>query len=48
MRPGPLTPEQRGQYDRGGYLLVARLFDDEEIGLLLRSAREDRALDEHS
>lgn len=48
MRPGPLTSEQRSQYDRDGYLLVARLFDDEEIGLLLRSAREDRALDEHS
>ena len=48
MRPGPLTPEQRGQYDRDGYLLVARLFDNEEIGLLLRSARADRALDEHS
>jgi hypothetical protein len=48
MRPGPLTPEQRGQYDRDGSLLVARLFSEEEIGLLLRSAREDRALDEHS
>jgi hypothetical protein len=48
MRPEPLTSEQAGHYDRDGYLLVARLFDSEEIGLLLKSAREDRALDDHS
>jgi ectoine hydroxylase len=48
MRPGPLTAEQLAQYERDGYLLVATMFDGDEIGLLLRSAREDRALDEHS
>ena len=48
MRPGPLAPEQLEQYERAGYLLVEGMFDAEETGLLLRSAREDRALDRHS
>jgi ectoine hydroxylase-related dioxygenase (phytanoyl-CoA dioxygenase family) len=48
MRNGPLTPEQLAQYERDGYLVVQAMFDGDEIGLLLRSAREDRALDEHS
>ncbi|HEX6985324.1 MAG TPA: phytanoyl-CoA dioxygenase family protein [Planctomycetaceae bacterium] len=48
MRQGPLTQDQLTRFDRDGYLLVPKLFDDEEIGLLLRSAKEDRALDEHA
>src|ERR1700730_4069052 len=48
MRLGPLTPEQLAQYERDGSLLVETMFDGDEIGLLLRSAREDRALDAHS
>lgn len=48
MRHGPLSAEQLARYDRAGYLLVDALFDSEEIGLLLRSAKQDRALDEHS
>ena len=48
MRSGPLSAEQLARYERSGYLLVNALFDAEEIGLLLRSAKEDRALDEHS
>ena len=48
MRPGPLSPEQLERYERDGYLRVEGLFDAEEIGLLLRSARQDRALDQHS
>ena len=48
MRPGPLSPDQLSRYEREGSLLVSGLFDAEEIGLLLRSAREDRALDAHS
>lgn len=48
MRPGPLTVGQLARYEQDGYLLVEGLFDPEEIGLLLRSAREDRALDQHS
>lgn len=48
MRPGPLTPDQLATFDRAGSLLVPKLFDDEEIGLLLRAAKEDRALDQHA
>jgi hypothetical protein len=48
MRQGPLSAEQLARYERTGYLLVDAMFDAEEIGLLLRSAKEDRALDEHS
>ncbi len=48
MRPGLLTTEQLSRYERDGFVLVKTMFDAEEIGLLLRSAKEDRALDEHS
>lgn len=48
MRSGPLSADQRSQFDRDGSLLVSKLFDAEEIDLLLRSAKEDRSLDEHS
>ena len=48
MCSGPLSTEQLARYQEDGYLLVNSLFDADEIGLLLRSAREDRALDEHS
>lgn len=43
-----LNSEQVDRYHRDGYLHVEKLFDDEEIGLLARSAREDRLLDEKS
>ncbi|WP_435018867.1 phytanoyl-CoA dioxygenase family protein [Tundrisphaera sp. TA3] len=48
MRPGPLSPDQLARYERDGYLLVPALFDADEASLLVRSAREDRALDQHS
>ena len=48
MRPGPLSPEQVSTFDRDGALLVPALFDAEEVGLLLRAAKEDRALDAHA
>ena len=48
MRPGPLTAGQLAEYQKDGYLASRSLFDPEEIGLLLRSAKEDRALDRHS
>lgn len=44
----PLAADQINTFDRTGSLLVKKLFDDEEIGLLLRAAREDRALDQHA
>ena len=48
MRSGPLTTNQLAAFDRDGYIVAKSLFDAEEIDLLRRSAREDRALDQHS
>ena len=48
MRAGPLTSEQLAQYERDGFVLVEKFFENEEIDLLRRSAREDRELDRHS
>lgn len=48
MRTGPLSSDQLARYERDGYLLVDALFDQEEISLLRRAAKEDRALDQHS
>ncbi len=48
MRPGPLSPDQLANCSRDGFVLVPSMFDQEEAGLLVRSAREDRALDQHS
>jgi len=42
------TKEQIASYHGDGYFVARRLFDNEEIGLLRRSAKEDRALDEHA
>jgi ectoine hydroxylase len=39
-----LTAENRAAFDRDGFLLVRRLFDEEETDLLLRIARADAAL----
>ena len=48
MRPGPLSAEQLSDYERDGFVLVRRMFAADEIDLLGRSAREDRALDQHA
>ena len=48
MPEGPFTQDQLTAYDRDGYLIVRKLFDDEEMDLLRKSAKEDRELDEHS
>ncbi len=40
--------EQLKQYHQDGYILLKNLFDKEEIGLLHKSATEDRTLDEQS
>ena len=48
MRYGPLSAEKLARYEQAGYLLVDAMFAADEIGLLLRSAKQDRALDEHS
>jgi ectoine hydroxylase len=48
MRACSLSPEQVACYHRDGYLLVPAIFDADEIGLLLRTARQERALGEHA
>lgn len=46
--PAPLTDNQRAEYVREGFVIARGFFDKEEIELLRRAAKEDRALDEHS
>ena len=48
MPKGSITGAEVAQYDEDGYVLIRQMFDSDEIGLLGRAAREDRALDEHS
>ncbi len=48
MSKGKLTAQQIAAYHRDGYVIVRQLFSKEEIGLLSRAAKEDRALDQHS
>ena len=48
MPSNPLTEKQVERYHQDGYLLIPQLFDAEEIELLRRAAKEDRALDEHA
>ncbi len=47
MARGPLTDEEVRCYHGQGYVLVHSLLDTNEIDLLRRAAKEDRALDEH-
>lgn len=46
--PRVLSDEQVSAYHREGYVIVRKLFDQEEMDLLRRAAKEDRALDEHA
>ncbi len=48
MARGPITEEELACYREQGYTLARAMFDAEEIGLLRRAAKEDRALDEHA
>lgn len=43
-----LSEKDKGDFNSDGYILVKSLFDKEEIGLLKKSAAEDRELDKHS
>lgn len=43
-----LSEKDKGDFNSDGYILVKSLFDKEEIGLLKKSAVEDRELDKHS
>jgi ectoine hydroxylase len=48
MASGALKGDVLEQYRQDGYFLARALFDKEEIDLLRRSAKEDRALDQHA
>lgn len=48
MASGPLNPSQIEEYTERGFVLARGMFDAEEIGLLRRAAKEDKALDDHS
>ena len=48
MSDGPRSSEQLTTYERDGYVILPNLFDEEEVGLLARAAKEDRELDSHS
>lgn len=43
-----LSDDQAAQYSRDGFVILRGLFDAEEIELLHRSAKADKALDDHS
>src|SRR5262245_9192677 len=45
---GKFTANDLSEYQRTGFLVVRGLYDSEEIDLLRRAAKEDRALDEHA
>jgi len=45
---GPLSGQQVRQYGEDGFVLVRGMFDAAEIELLRRSAKDDKALDDHS
>lgn len=44
MTEHAFTPQELAAYERDGYVLVRRLFDAEEMALLLQHARQDPAL----
>jgi ectoine hydroxylase len=48
MAKEPLTAEQLAAYRRDGYVLAKGYFHPDEIEMLKRAAKEDRALDEHA
>ncbi|MBC7925999.1 MAG: phytanoyl-CoA dioxygenase family protein [Bryobacteraceae bacterium] len=48
MASGPINSDQVKEYQKRGFVLARGMFSAEEIGLLGRAAREDKALDDHS
>ena len=48
MANGPLNDQQLREFQTSGYVLARGFFDQEEIGLLARAAKQDRELDSHS
>jgi len=48
MPKGRIRDEQVAEYQRKGFVQTKNFFDAEEIGLLLKAAKEDRAFDQHA
>lgn len=48
MAAGPIRDELLEAYERDGFVVIKKAFDAEEIELLRRAAKEDRALDQHA
>ena len=48
MAAGPVKDEMLRPYEADGFVIARGMFSGDEIGLLRRAAREDRALDQHS
>jgi len=48
MASGPLKKSVVADYERDGFVVAKGMFDAEEIDLLRRAAKEDRALDQHA
>src|SRR5271169_6016527 len=47
MAKGVIGAAQLKQYQEQGFVLVKGMFDAQEIGVLHRAAKEDKALDDH-
>jgi hypothetical protein len=48
MSRGPLTESEVCQFHEDGFVIARGLYDADEMALLNRAAREDKALDEHA
>jgi ectoine hydroxylase len=48
MASGPVNQSRLNEYRENGYVIEKGFFDKQEIELLHRAAKEDRALDQHS
>jgi ectoine hydroxylase len=48
MAAGSLKSTILSAYERDGFVVARQMFDTEEINLLRRAAKEDRALDQHA
>ena len=48
MSRGPLTDSEVEQFHEAGYFIARELYDAEEMDLLSRAARHDKALDDHA
>ena len=48
MALGPISKDLVAEYRQKGYVIIRGMFDAEEIGLLRRASKEDKALDDHA